>query len=60
MNGNATEQELLLQLDHLKARREFLISQKTEVLKRLEDISREESRLQRNLDYMIKSDRAAC
>ena len=60
MNSNATEQELVLCLERLKARKEFLLSQKTEVLKRLQDISREESRLQRNLDYMIKSDRAAC
>ena len=50
MNGDdAKRRELVIQLDRLRTRREFLSSQRAEDTKRIEDIDREEQRLRRNL-----------
>jgi len=59
MIRDTTEQELLLQLDRLDARAEFLQAQRQEATRRLAEISRERARLERYLHYLRRSELAS-
>ena len=57
MNGDGVNRrELVIQLDRLRTRREFLSSQRAEATKRIEDIDREEQRLRRNLAVLDRGE----
>ncbi len=57
MNGDdAKRRKLVIQLDRLRTRREFLSSQRAEATKRIEDIDREEQRLRRNLAVLDRGE----
>ena len=60
MNGDGVNRrELVIQLDRLRTRREFLNSQRAEGTKRIEDLDREEQRLRRHLAVLDRGEEAS-
>jgi hypothetical protein len=60
VSSSGTEQELVLQLDRLRARREFLIHQRVEAAQRIAECEKEEERIRRHLHFLERSETAAC